>query len=187
MAAKQQINSVGEGFSRRSFSRFGLPGIGLICLGTAASLALAQAPRARVDWEKLSPEQQTAIKAEVVQAKSVNAPSQQYYFYRDGQRHPVEMTGEGAQAIFRVEGLGTNLRYSGRGEIKLSSAKSSADLKAILEPRGLQLGTSLDSFGMVWTILSPNGLSGLKALNELKESGLVIDATPDWRRELKKK
>ncbi len=141
----------------------------------------------RVDWEKLTPEQQASVKSNGVQAKEATVSTQKYYIYQDGQRASVDIQGEGAQATFRLEGSGTNLRYAGRGEIKLLTAKAPADLKAALELHGLQLGTSMDASGLIWTVLTPPGLVGLKALNQLKESGLVANATPDWQRDLRKK
>ncbi len=161
--------------------------LGLGALTTLSGGVQAGPDKQRLDWEKLTPEQQSLVKSNGVRAKEAALPTQKYYVYQAGQRFPIEVQGEGAQATFRLSGSGTNLRYVGRGEIKLLTAKTPADLKTALETHGLELGTPMDASGLTWTVLTPPGLAGLKALNHLKESGLVAHATPDWQRDLRKK
>jgi hypothetical protein len=152
-----------------------------------SSIAQSEPSRQRVDWDKLSPEQQAAIKASGIQGKEVTAPPQSYYVYQKEQRTPVTVQGAGANAVFRMEGAGSDLRHSGRGLISLSANKPSGDLKVALERFGIQLGRSIDPAGLIWTVQTPPGLEGLKSLNQLKESGIVDSASPDWQRDLKKK
>jgi hypothetical protein len=161
--------------------------LGVVTLTALVTTVQAGPSKQRVDWEKLSPEQQSAVKSSGLQAKETTTASQKYYVYQEGRRTSIKVSGEGAQATFRVEGSGTDLRYDGRGEIKLITSKTPADLKSALELHGIQLGTSMDASGLIWTVLTAPGLAGLKALNQLKESGVVASATPDWRRDLRKK
>jgi hypothetical protein len=164
----------------------------LVVLGLGASIgvfdqALAAPDRQRVDWEKLTPEQQLAAKASPLQGKAAATMGQKYYVYQNGQRTNLEVQGDGALAVFRLVGSGTDLRNVGRGSITLSAPKTPLDLKAALEPHGVQLGAPLDTEGLVWTVQTRAGLEGIKTLNQLKESGLVVGAAPDWQRDLRKK
>jgi flagellar motor protein MotB len=152
-----------------------------------SSQAVAQTSRQKVDWDNVSVEQQKALKASSVQAKDLVAPTQKHYVYQEDRRMPIEFKGEGAEAVFRIEGSGTDLRHSGRGSFRLASAKSETELKPLLEKLGLQLGQPLDGAGLVWMVHTPQGLAGLKALNQLKESGLAVSASPDWQRDIRKK
>lgn len=161
--------------------------IGLAVLSGSFGVAQAAPDTSRLDWSKLSPEQQIAVKSSGIQGKEVSAPTQKYYVYQNGQQVAIESKGDPAQAVFRIVGSGTDLRHVGRGEIKLATAKSMADMKIMLEPFGLQLDASKDMAGLVWLVQTPSGLEGLKALNKLKESGLVLSASPDWQRDLRKK
>jgi hypothetical protein len=162
------------------------------CIGVRTSLGLVVVCQAaptgqRLDWEKLSTEQQLALKGNNVQGKEVSVLGQTHYFYKEGQRVVLHAKGDDAQTVFRLEGSGTELRHVGRGEIKLSAAKTPGELKSTLEALGLKLGTQMDASGFVWTVQTPPGLTGLKALNQLKESGFALSASPDWQRDLRKK
>ena len=161
--------------------------VGFAVLSGSFGVAQAAPDASRLDWSKLSPEQQIAVKSSGIQGKEVSAPTQKYYVYQNGQQVAIESKGDPAQAVFRIVGSGTDLRHVGRGEIKLAAAKSTNDIKIMLEPFGLQLDASKDTAGLVWMVQTPSGMDGLKALNKLKESGLVLSASPDWQRDLRKK
>jgi hypothetical protein len=179
--------SVANNRSPCNFVSRGVVTLSIGFLSTIASIAEAEPSKQRLKWESLSPEQQSALKSTGIQLKEVSLPRQKYYVYQEGRRTVIEIKGEGALAVFRMEGSGTDLRYAGRGEIKIASPKSAAELKAILEQRGVQLENSMDAVGQVWTVRTDPGLIGLKALNSLQESGLATHASPDWQRDLRKK
>lgn len=182
-------------------------GVGLMLSLLAQATSLAASERSapsRMDWSSMSAEQHKALKAGTAIASQEKASQSTgstptsasmgkddaapiAHVYLDGMRKALEVIKAGNQTSFRVEGSGSLLRHAGRAILKLSKAKTQAELNDQLAPFGLIANTALDTLGLTWSANGKPGVDGLLALNKLQEGGLVQSATPDWQRGLAKK
>jgi hypothetical protein len=158
--------------------------LGLSDLSFAAD---ARPGNTRLEWDQLDRAQQQAIKSDGLQSKQAAQSKTSVHSFQDGRRINLRMSGQGAQAVFMIEGTSTELRHGGKALIKTHEALTLAKANTMLGRFGLRAERALDSSGTLWLAMSEPGLPGIQAVNTLQESGEVLSASPDWQRSLKKK